>query len=225
MTLTYAQSVDGSICRARGTGLAISSAGTMAMTHELRARHAAIVVGVGTVLADNPSLTTRLAEGRDPWPVVIDSNLRTPVDCKLFTDERCKTRPLLLCSDGGDGGDGPALAARRAALEAAGAQVVGCKSDAQGRVDIGDALDKLGARFDSVMVEGGAHVISSVLGLAGPRVSCVIVTVAPMFVGGYSSLQRPIPEHLSRAWRVHSCDVVDGDVVLALVPHISEQLT
>ena len=79
VTLTFAQSLDGSIAAVRGQPLALSSAETMVITHRLRAMHAAIVVGVGTLVADDPSLTTRLVEGPSPRPVVLDASLRTPL--------------------------------------------------------------------------------------------------------------------------------------------------
>ena len=63
VTLTYAQSLDGSIAAVRGEPLRLSGEASMRMTHELRAVHDAIAVGIGTVLADNPSLTVRLVPG------------------------------------------------------------------------------------------------------------------------------------------------------------------
>src|SRR5262249_24805677 len=66
VTLSYAQSVDGSIAARPGQPLALSGAQSMTLTHQLRAAHDAILVGIGTVLADNPRLTVRLVEGKNP---------------------------------------------------------------------------------------------------------------------------------------------------------------
>lgn len=68
VTLTFATSLDGSIAAERGKPLALSSEETFRMTHLLRAKHQAIMVGVNTLIADNPSLTTRLVEGPSPIP-------------------------------------------------------------------------------------------------------------------------------------------------------------
>lgn len=63
VTLTYAQSIDGSIAAVRGSPTLLSGARSMQMTHMLRTMHDAILVGVGTILADNPSLNARFVEG------------------------------------------------------------------------------------------------------------------------------------------------------------------
>ncbi|KAA0154370.1 hypothetical protein FNF29_02590 [Cafeteria roenbergensis] len=94
--LSFAQSVDGSISDREGRMIALSCPAAMRMTHELRAAHDAIVVGVGTVKKDNPSLTVRLCDGRTPLPVVVDSELELPLDCKLLTSPSCR-KPVVLC--------------------------------------------------------------------------------------------------------------------------------
>ena len=78
VTLSYAQSLDGCIAAKRGQPLALSGPQSLTLTHQLRSAHDAIMVGIGTLLADNPRLTVRLVEGRDPQPVVLDSRLRFP---------------------------------------------------------------------------------------------------------------------------------------------------
>ena len=85
VTLSYAQSVDGSIAIARGLRSALSGPESLRFTHALRAGHDGILVGVGTVLADDPELRVRLVDGRDPQPVIVDSHLSTPVQAKLLS--------------------------------------------------------------------------------------------------------------------------------------------
>ncbi|MEZ4635790.1 MAG: dihydrofolate reductase family protein [Caldilineaceae bacterium] len=84
VTLSYAQSLDGSITAQPGQPFAISSAESLQWTHSLRAAHDAILVGIGAVLADDPSLTVRFAQGQNPQPVVVDSHLRLPTDAQLL---------------------------------------------------------------------------------------------------------------------------------------------
>ncbi|MEZ4684476.1 MAG: GTP cyclohydrolase II, partial [Caldilineaceae bacterium] len=88
VTLSYAQSIDGSIAAADGRPLRISGDRAMQMTHMLRAAHDAILVGVGTVLADDPRLTVRLAPGNDPQPIILDSSLRTPLTARCLQNAR-----------------------------------------------------------------------------------------------------------------------------------------
>jgi riboflavin-specific deaminase-like protein len=94
VTLSYAQSLDGSLTLSRGAPLAISSPETQRLTHQLRAMHDAILVGIGTVLADDPRLTVRLVEGADPQPVVLDSRLRMPLSARLLSGRR---KPWIAC--------------------------------------------------------------------------------------------------------------------------------
>ena len=84
VTLTYAQSLDGSIAADPGQPLSLSGPQSLLLTHYLRAAHDAILVGIGTVLADNPLLNVRLVEGKNPQPVIVDSQLRFPLDANLL---------------------------------------------------------------------------------------------------------------------------------------------
>ena len=83
VTLTYAQTIDGSIAALKGTEqLIISSPESMLMTHQLRSMHDAILVGVQTVNSDDPSLTVRLCPGKNPQPIVLDSKLSINTTCR-----------------------------------------------------------------------------------------------------------------------------------------------
>ncbi|MGH9336192.1 MAG: RibD family protein, partial [Vicinamibacteria bacterium] len=84
VTLAYAQSLDGSIAGEGNRPLSLSCERSQKLTHELRACHDAILVGIGTVLADNPRLIVRLVNGEDPRPIVVDSRLRIPRDARLL---------------------------------------------------------------------------------------------------------------------------------------------
>ena len=84
VTLSYAQSLDGCIAVKPGSPIRLSSPESEAMTHSVRGVHDAILVGIGTVLADDPGLTVRLAKGVQPQPVILDSKLRFPIDAQLL---------------------------------------------------------------------------------------------------------------------------------------------
>ena len=112
VTLTYAQGVDGSITKADGGATIISGEESMLMTHHLRARHDAILVGVGTVRKDDPSLTVRLCAGPNPRPVILDSALTTPRNCRLVSSDQCE-RPILAYAAPGDAGEGVVGGLRR----------------------------------------------------------------------------------------------------------------
>jgi 3,4-dihydroxy 2-butanone 4-phosphate synthase/GTP cyclohydrolase II len=178
VTLSYAQSLDGSLAARRGAPLALSGLESMRLTHRLRAAHAAILVGIGTVLADDPRLSVRLVEGSDPQPVVLDSRLRTPLNANLL----CAARPLwIACLDGAD-------PARLQVLQAAGAQVLALPPSETGGVSLPALLQTLARRgIASLMVEGGARLIGAFL--AAGLADQAVITVAPLFVGGLHAIE------------------------------------
>ena len=180
--LSYAQSLDGSIAARRGERLVLSGPESKALTHRLRAAHDTILVGIGTVLADDPRLTARLAEGPNPQPVVVDSRLRFPPDARLL-DHPTHT-PWIATGEHAD-------PARASALEEAGAVVLRLPEKADGRVDLGALLDRLGQRgVASLMVEGGAAILTSFL--AGRLADQLVLTIAPRLVGGLNALEQPL---------------------------------
>ena len=86
VTLCYAQSLDACLSSSPGKPLALSGPETLTLAHSLRASHDAVMVGIGTVLSDNPRLTVRHVAGRNPLPVVLDSRLRIPLDFSLLRE-------------------------------------------------------------------------------------------------------------------------------------------
>jgi len=182
VTLSYAQSLDGSIADRPGRPLALSGEASMVLTHGLRAAHEAILVGIGTVLADNPRLNVRLAAGKDPQPIVVDSRLRFPSYANLLRNGRT---PWIATNEAAD-------PERQEALEAAGAKVLRL-AGSNGWVDLADLLQYLGSLgINSLMVEGGAQIITSFL--ASRLVDQVILTIAPLLVGGLR-----VVDHLGRS--------------------------
>jgi GTP cyclohydrolase II len=182
VTLAYAQSIDGSIAAEPGRPTALSGPESLRMTHALRAAHDAILVGIGTVLADDPQLTVRLVDGRSPRPVVVDSRLRLPAHARLLAAHRHHGgRPPLIattatCDD---------VSRRR--LESEGARVVRLPADGpHGWVDLGELLRQLAVQgVRRLMVEGGAKVITSFL--RARLIDYAVITVAPRLVGGLSA--------------------------------------
>ena len=181
VTLSYAQSVDGSIATQPSRPFALSCDRSFDMTHLLRSRHDALLVGINTVLTDDPQLTVRRCAGRNPQPLVLDSRLRFPLHARLLSHP--DKQPLLLTTAAA-----PAESIARA--KASGARVRVVPSDPLGRVDLLAALHcltELGV--ESVMVEGGASVIGGFL--RSRLVDYCVITVVPRLIGGVKALAAP----------------------------------
>lgn len=180
VTLSYAQSMDGCIAARPGQQLNLSRQQSLVLTHQLRAMHDAILVGIGTVLADNPQLTVRLVEGNCPQPVIADSHLRLPLDINLLRNH--PLRPIIIAGEQAD-------VEHQRLLEEAGARVLRLPSDAKGRVLLPVMLERLSELgIKSLMVEGGARIITSFL--SERLVDHIVLTVAPVFVGGMRGVRR-----------------------------------
>ena len=181
VAVSYAQSVDGSIATRNREQLRLSGHESMILTHRIRAACDAIIIGINTLLADDPQLTVRLAQGISPQPIVLDSNLRIPLQARLLdrTDHRC----WLACTENSDPD-------RIGAVEGRGAEVIRCHRDRRDRVDLPNLLYLLGERgIRSIMVEGGGQVITSFI--KARLVDQLIITIAPRLVGGLPVLDRP----------------------------------
>jgi 3,4-dihydroxy 2-butanone 4-phosphate synthase/GTP cyclohydrolase II len=187
VTLSYAQSLDGSIAAQRSAPLALSGSATLKITHSLRARHSVILIGIGTLLADDPQLNVRLVAGVDPQPVVLDRKLRFPIDARLLRGQKS---PWIFTTRN-------AKPEREAALKKAGARVF--RSDTEMR-SIENILSVLGREgILSVMVEGGAGVITSFL--QAHAVDLVVLTIASRLVGGVRGIESLLVDdgpHLDR---------------------------
>jgi len=208
VTLAYAQSVDGSIALEAGRPYPMSGPESMRMTHALRAAHDGILIGIGTLLSDDPRLTVRLVEGRSPQPVVVDSRLRTPPAARLFhrPEGEARRAAWIATTEGADDG-------RRAGREAKGASVLRVPAWANGWVDLPALLERLAAQgIAHLMVEGGAKIITSFL--RARLVDYAVVTVTPRFLGGLPALSASEPEGLPRlqTWAAHR---IGDDLVLS----------
>ena len=153
VSLKAATSLDGRMNLANGSSKWITGIEARTESHRMRAENDTVLVGVGTVLSDDPELTVRHVEGINPLRVVLDSKLRTPPSAKVIgNDGKC----IIITSESAD-------RQKAKALEEAGAKVSEVSSRG-GHVDIESALKHLaGIGVLSLMVEGGAEILSAFL--------------------------------------------------------------
>jgi len=173
VTLKIAQSLDGRIATASGHSQWITSQQARVEAHRIRSENDAIVVGIGTVLADNPQLTVRHIKGRNPVRIVLDSLLRISLKSKLLTDDHIhKTVIATTCKD----------SAKISQIKKTGAHIWQIEKDKNGKLSIPNLLKKLAqARMSAVMVEGGAQVYTSFL--KEKMVDHIVIALAPKIIG------------------------------------------
>ncbi len=171
VTLKAAITLDGRIATANGDSKWITSEASRKLAHRMRAQVDAVMVGVGTVLADDPELTVRHARGKNPLRVVLDTRLRTPASSRI-AGASPHARTLFV--------HGPkAPRAQRTRLTERGAELLEVALDAQRKhLDLKAALEALFARgVRTLLVEGGSELHGALL--AQKLVDRVAVFVAP----------------------------------------------
>ena len=170
LTLKLAMTLDGRIADRHGHSKWITGPETRKMVHRWRAWSDAVMVGSGTVLADNPRLNVRDAEGDDPLRVIVDPECAVPFDACVFADENA----LVITSDASD-------KQRRVILEDHGIEVL-VLNGGPGTIPMKSVMGTLGKRqLTSILCEGGAGMAGSLI-----REQCVdklLLTYAPKLIG------------------------------------------
>lgn len=175
----YAMTLDGKIATFTGKSKWITGRSAREHAHSDRATYAAIMVGVNTVIADDPMLDARYAGtgAHQPTRIICDTRLRTPLKSKLVQTARHIPTVIATCSDDEDA---------TSPYEQAGCSILRVAKALDGRISVVDLLDKLGeVSLDSVIVEGGATLLGSIFD-AG-CVDRVHAYIAPKVFGGASA--------------------------------------
>ncbi len=153
-----AMTLDGWIATSTGHSKWITNEESRAFVHRLRDRVDAVMVGIGTILADDPSLTTRLKKGRgrDPLRIVVDTHLRTPRNAKVVTQQHSSADTLIVT---GEGAECPDLRP----FQGNGVSTIACPVR-DGKIDLKALMRRLGEMsVMSVLVEGGAAITGSMI--------------------------------------------------------------
>jgi diaminohydroxyphosphoribosylaminopyrimidine deaminase/5-amino-6-(5-phosphoribosylamino)uracil reductase len=197
-----AMTLDGKIAAPGGDSKWISSDKSRAVVHELRNQVDGILVGIGTVIKDDPQLTCRIHGGRDPMRIIIDKDYRIPEtarsvgeNCIIFTAKTPGSRPE---------------------IGQAGAHVVQLPLDSTGRFAWRDVLGHLGEMgLHAVLVEGGSSIHSSLI--RSGSVDKFLVFIAPKLLGqGVPIVQWEAPERIAEACSlvITKVKTIGGDVLI-----------
>jgi len=205
-----AMTLDGWIATSSGHSQWVTNEMSRQFVHQLRNRLDGVMVGVGTVLADDPSLTTRLkrGRGRDPIRIIVDTHLRTPEGSKILNSESSSETLMVV------GPDVPAENLRR--VEREGVSILTCPTK-DGRIDLGVLLKHLGdMNMTSVLVEGGSAIMGSLINEG--LIDKFYIFKAPKILGGHDGMPMASgsgPQKMDAALRLNGIKVRRfGDDVL-----------
>lgn len=209
--LKCAATLDGRIATRTGDSRWVTGEASRRFVHRMRHGVDGIMVGSGTAISDDPSLTTRLEgePGSDPTRIILSTRLSMPPTAKMLRQQSNAPTWVVSAAD-------PPVD-RRSALEKAGARIIEAPSDA-GRIDLPALVKQLGGMgIGSLLIEGGAGVIGSAL--ASGIVDKVCIFYAPKILGGDDGVpmcRGTGPEHMRESLSVHDLQVFrfDADVML-----------
>ena len=174
VTLKFAQSLDGRIATKTGNSQWISSPESLILAHKLRSIHDGVLVGIGTILVDDPSLTIRLAKGKNPRRIIVDGRLRIPLTAKVLNDEEVY-KTIIVATEGKNH-------KKAQSLKNLGAEILWAAKNRRGEIDMEDLLGKLGRMgMTSILVEGGAKIITSFL--RKRLADKIVIVMAPKLIG------------------------------------------
>ena len=210
VTLKVAATLDGKIATSRRESQWITGLGARRVVRTLRAASDGILVGIGTVLADDPSLTTgqKSVSSVNPLRIVLDPNLRIPMGSQVLTDGKART--LLVAT-------GAAPKTRREILRRRGVEVL-VLPEHDGRIEWKALLAELGRRgLNALLIEGGGEVNASAL--QSGVVDRMIYFIAPKVLGGHDAVGAVggiCPPHLTDAVRLRDVTVshVGSDIMI-----------
>jgi GTP cyclohydrolase II len=207
VVLKYTQTLDGRIATAVGDAERMTGAAETRISHALRAACDAVLVGVGTVVLDNPQLTVRAIPGQSPARVILDARLRTPLTAAVFSPDA--PTYVMTTADAGNQRKRLALAERHIAVRDVRPGPAG--------LNIPAVLLQLRAEgIRSILVEGGAGVITSML--AAEVADRIIVSISPRILGrGTDAVGELHKQRMTDALRLdgHSIHLIGGTIIVA----------
>ena len=213
VVMKYAMTMDGKIAAYTGASQWITEEAARKNVHKDRNRYTAIMVGIGTVLADDPMLTCRIEGGRNPIRIICDTRLQIPLSARVV--QTAEEIPTIIAAGSQDD---PAISEKAAALRSAGCQVIFLPTGEDGHLFLPALMEELGnGGIDSILLEGGSCL--NWAALSSGQVHLVQTYIAPKVLGGETARGPiggqgfPDPQscvHLASP----SMQTFDGDILL-----------
>lgn len=211
VSLKAAQTLDGRIADSKGGSQWITSMQSRKFVHKLRANYDAVLVGAGTVAKDDPSLTVRLTDGRNPRRIILDSTLSLKIDKKLFIRNSDRKTILITSKNNKE-------KRKVKKLETLGVHVLFAKTDKDGNLNLKNVLKELAKNnIASVLVEGGSRVFSSFV--RSGYYDDIFLFISPKIIGegipvvgniGIKDIKRTLNV------KIKSYDLIGDDLLLRL---------
>ncbi|MBI2420025.1 MAG: bifunctional diaminohydroxyphosphoribosylaminopyrimidine deaminase/5-amino-6-(5-phosphoribosylamino)uracil reductase RibD [Ignavibacteriales bacterium] len=212
VTLKLAQTLDGKIADKKRFSQWITSPSSRTEVHRMRAEYDAVLVGVNTVIKDNPQLTVRHTEGRNPYRIVLDTGLRISMKCMLLNSNEEKNLVIVTAVSSKE------KTKKIMQLEKTGAEIIYLPTGVTGKFTVRAALKQLGKRgIMSVLVEGGSAVFSSCI--REKLADEARVFISPKIIGdGLSAFHHTGNGMLKQAdkWGLRKVERYGDDVMLDL---------
>lgn len=211
VTLKFAQTLDGKIATTAGDSKWISGPVSLCFAHRLRSFHDAVLVGADTIIRDDPRLDIRLVKGNNPYKIIVDSRLRTPLNSNILKGRSALTTIITTTS---------CSSPKRIGLyRSKGAMVWVLRKDPSDQVALSNLLGVLGKEgFRSILVEGGAKIIQSFL--KKRMVNHLFVFIAPKIIGkGVTAIDISVSPKLLSPNSIYSQKLFrSGDDILLTLP-------
>ncbi len=208
VTLKFAQTLDGKIATLTGDSRWISGPSSLRFVHRMRSLSDAILVGVDTIIRDDPRLSVRLVKGKNPLKIILDSRLRTPPDSHVFKGRAATSTIIATTSLSSQG--------RIKKIKSTGAGVWLIAKDRYNQINLKGLLRKLGQNnFRLILVEGGSRILASFL--KERMADHLLVIIAPRIMGkGINFVKPPIPQGIERLISSSSCSYFQSghDVIM-----------
>jgi len=213
ITLKAAQTLDGKIADYNGYSKWVSSVDSRRYVHSLRSKYDAVLVGAGTVAKDDPNLTVRLVEGRNPIRIVLDTKLKLKNDQKIFRNNNDKNL-VVVTSEKSIGKKN-----KIKKLNSSGAKFILVKEDENGELDLKSTLKELGKlNIASILVEGGNKVFTSFI--KHNLYDDILLFLTPKILGnGVSAIGNLGIYDIRKAVKVKvkAVDTIGDDILVELV--------
>ncbi|MDR3610635.1 MAG: bifunctional diaminohydroxyphosphoribosylaminopyrimidine deaminase/5-amino-6-(5-phosphoribosylamino)uracil reductase RibD [Ignavibacteriaceae bacterium] len=212
VTIKVAQTLDGRIADEHGQSKWITSPQSRKFVHELRSKYDAVLVGAGTVKQDDPNLTVRLVEGRNPRRIIIDSNLSIRSTNKLYLNNSDKKLIIVTSVNNLDKKN------KLKRLTNAGAHIIFVNEDEKKKLNLKEVLKELGKiKISSVLVEGGGGVFTSFI--KKNLFDEILLFISPKFLGAGLPVVNNIGIRSIRnalKLKINNCERIGDDILVEL---------